>query len=73
MAYARNGKGAVVMTNGDRGLTLIDEVLRSVAVAYAWPDRQPIEVSVVEVEPDLLDEYAGDYDHAEVRVVHAML
>jgi len=68
VAYARNGKGAVVMTNGDRGLALIDEVLRSVAVAYAWPDRQPVEVSVVEVEPALLDEYAGDYDHAAVLV-----
>jgi CubicO group peptidase (beta-lactamase class C family) len=61
VGYSRVGKGAVVMTNGNRGLALIDELLRSVAAAYAWPDRQAREVNVVAVEPALLDEYAGDY------------
>jgi CubicO group peptidase (beta-lactamase class C family) len=61
VGYSRLGKGAVVMTNSDRGLDLIDELLRSVAAAYAWPDRHARAVNVVAVEPALLDEYAGDY------------
>ena len=36
------GQGAVVMTNGDRGGRLAEEVIRAVAVEYDWPVRQPV-------------------------------
>jgi CubicO group peptidase (beta-lactamase class C family) len=37
-AYRDGGRGAIVMTNGDRGGNLADEILGSVAAEYNWPD-----------------------------------
>lgn len=37
VAYVQGGRGAVVMTNGNAGSELIDEILGSVARAYGWP------------------------------------
>jgi CubicO group peptidase (beta-lactamase class C family) len=39
--YLTGGRGAVVMTNGDRGEPLADEILRSIAIEYDWPDYKP--------------------------------
>ncbi|WP_158591581.1 serine hydrolase domain-containing protein [Deinococcus cavernae] len=39
--YPRTGQGAVVMTNGENGEALAQEILRSVAAAYHWPDEPP--------------------------------
>ena len=41
MGDLQGGRGAVVMTNGDRGDQLATEVLRSIAAEYAWPDYKP--------------------------------
>jgi CubicO group peptidase (beta-lactamase class C family) len=38
VAYETSGDGAVVMTNGDSGSLLGDEVIRSIATEYRWPD-----------------------------------
>lgn len=37
VAFVNGGRGAVVMTNGDGGTELIDEIFESIARAYAWP------------------------------------
>jgi hypothetical protein len=37
VAYARQGVGAVVMTNGDEGAPLITEIMHAVARDYGWP------------------------------------
>ena len=34
-----NGQGAVVMTNSDFGLSLIQEIIPSIAKAYNWPGK----------------------------------
>ena len=36
--YLEGGRGAVVMTNGDRGGQLASEILRSISAEYNWPD-----------------------------------
>jgi hypothetical protein len=36
--YPELGVGAAVMTNGDGGPVLIDELLRALAAEYGWPD-----------------------------------
>ncbi len=36
--YTRTGQGIAVMTNGDNGAALIDEILVSVAEEYDWPE-----------------------------------
>lgn len=38
IAFAESGDGAVIMTNGDRGQALIQEVLRAIAAEYGWPE-----------------------------------
>jgi CubicO group peptidase (beta-lactamase class C family) len=59
-AYAGSGKGAVVMTNGDYGGQLVDEILRAIAVEYGWPDyRQQVKAAVP--HPAHLERYAGEY------------
>jgi CubicO group peptidase (beta-lactamase class C family) len=42
-AYREGGRGAVVMTNGDRGGGLADEILRSIAAEYGWADYRVTE------------------------------
>jgi CubicO group peptidase (beta-lactamase class C family) len=37
VAFVNGGRGAVVMTNGDGGAELIDEIFESIARAYGWP------------------------------------
>ena len=39
--YARAGEGVVVMTNAQGGQPLADDVIRSVASVYGWPDLHP--------------------------------
>jgi CubicO group peptidase (beta-lactamase class C family) len=38
VAYVETGQGAVVMTNGDRGARLGQEILRAIAREYGWAD-----------------------------------
>jgi hypothetical protein len=47
VGYESRGDGAVILTNGDRGDQLGDEILRSIAAMYQWPDFHPIERSAV--------------------------
>jgi len=64
VANEKSGEGAVVMTNGDNGGGLADEVLRSVAVEYNWPDWRPVVRTAVKVDEKTLAQYAGTYNLA---------
>jgi CubicO group peptidase (beta-lactamase class C family) len=61
-AYEQSGEGAVVMTNAQGGSRLADEVMRSIAAAYHWPDLQPKIRAAVSVDPKILAAYAGTYE-----------
>jgi len=61
-AYKQDGEGAVVMTNAERGSRLADEVMRSIAAAYHWPDFQTKVRAVVTVDPKVLATYTGTYE-----------
>jgi len=39
VASVHGGRGAVVMTNGDRGFDLATEILRAIARTYDWPSH----------------------------------
>lgn len=56
-----DGDGVVVMTNGDNGGRLIDEIVRAVAHEYGWPDFQPVERVIVAVDPKVFAGYVGTY------------
>jgi CubicO group peptidase (beta-lactamase class C family) len=68
-----SGDGVVVLTNGGRGGMLSDEIVRSVAQAYAWPDFQPVEHTVVPVDPSKFGRFVGTYDFIKVTQVGSHL
>ncbi|MGN1288252.1 MAG: DUF3471 domain-containing protein, partial [Bradyrhizobium sp.] len=61
MVIFENGDGAVVMTNSWVGRILVDEVLRSIAAEYGWPDRQAKVGRFIAVSPQTLDRLVGTY------------
>jgi CubicO group peptidase (beta-lactamase class C family) len=61
VAYEKGGEGAVVMTSGDNGGQIGDEVMHSVAAEYGWPDWKPEVRTAVQVEEKTLQQYAGTY------------
>jgi len=62
VAYEKSGEGAVVMTNGDAGGQLGDELIHSIAAEYEWPDYHPIVRAVVHVDPKILAQYVGSFE-----------
>jgi hypothetical protein len=67
MAY-ENGDGVFIMTNGDNGGNLAEELLRTVAHEYNWPDFQPAQRVLAKVDPKILDGYVGAYRLAPTTV-----
>ena len=62
VAFFEGGRGAVVMTNGDRGGFLAGEILRAVAREYDWPAFKPVTKTVVAVDPEALLPLEGRYE-----------
>jgi CubicO group peptidase (beta-lactamase class C family) len=60
-AYADGGPGFAIMTNGDRGQSLIAEIERSIAKEYGWPDFHQVERTLVKIDPAILPTYVGSY------------
>lgn len=60
VAFRHTGKGAVIMTNGQRGGALIQEVLRAIATEYEWPALRPVSVDTVATDASAR-ELAGRY------------
>jgi CubicO group peptidase (beta-lactamase class C family) len=61
VGYPVSGDGLVVMANGDGGNDLINEIVRSVAHVYGWPDFSPETRSVAALPRPTLETYAGRY------------
>ena len=61
-AYEKDGEGAVVMTNAQGGSRVADEVMRSIATVYHWPDFQPKVRTAVKIDEKILDTYVGTYE-----------
>jgi len=64
VGYEKNGEGAAVMTNAQGGGRLADEVMRSIANVYDWPDFRPVVRTEVKVDQAVLARYVGEYDVA---------
>ncbi|MBM90073.1 MAG: hypothetical protein CMJ35_00465 [Phycisphaerae bacterium] len=62
------GNGVIVMTNGDTGYELCQDVIRAVAKVYQWPGMIPEPVKEVPMAPDELRQYAGDYAYGPDEV-----
>ena len=58
------GQGIVIMTNGDQGWNLLNEILRALSKEYDWPDFQPQEHTLAKLDRSQLSVYAGKYEVA---------
>jgi CubicO group peptidase (beta-lactamase class C family) len=67
-----DGRGAAVMTNGDRGSDLMSEVLATLADVYDWPDFKPVEKTMAKIDQSVYAEYAGTY-RIEGRGIEAVV
>jgi CubicO group peptidase (beta-lactamase class C family) len=69
--YPDTCQGAAVMTNGDEGGWLIQELMRSIGDAYAWPGSMPSQVeAAIELTDAIASRFVGTYrlsDHPTER------
>ena len=61
MAYTERGDGVAVMTNGDGGSELADELVRAVAAEYGWPTERMRVRAAVPPDAAALDSLPGKY------------
>ena len=66
-AYLDTGQGAVVMTNGDGGNALFNEILRAISHEYSWPDYRQREKTAVAGNRAAYPSYAGEYEVSGIR------
>ena len=59
--FPATGQGAAIMTNGDNGSALIQEILLALATEYRWPGFGPKTVTRAPVSTADLAAPAGDY------------
>jgi CubicO group peptidase (beta-lactamase class C family) len=59
--YTKTGQGAVVLTNSDNGMALIEEIFASIAAEYNWPDFKVTEKSAIAPDTTLNQQLAGEY------------
>jgi hypothetical protein len=57
-----SGDGFVIMTNSDNGGGLMEEVARTVAAEYRWPDFGPRTPTRLVSPPKDIDRYVGAYE-----------
>lgn len=60
-AFVNRGQGAAITTNSANGNALVFEILRALACVYNWGILQPKEVTPLELAPEKLSAYTGDY------------
>jgi hypothetical protein len=61
------------MTNGEGGMALAEEILRSVAAEYGWPTFHPKALTKINSDPKVLETYEGEYQlepNFSIRITH---
>ena len=61
LMYLETGQGFAVMTNGEHGSFLINEILRSLAYTYGWEDHKQQGREKISLSPEVLKVYQGVY------------
>ena len=62
MIYPSSCQGAAVMTNADEGAWLVQELMRSIAQAYGWPDQKPRAVqAAIPLTQEVSQRFVGKY------------
>jgi CubicO group peptidase (beta-lactamase class C family) len=73
IASRDGGFGAAIMTNGERGGELYDELLHSIAEEYGWPGFERKEREAVTLDDAQKEEIAGVYEMPGVGEVEIFL
>ena len=71
--YTESGQGFAVMTNSDSGGDLAQEIFRSVAKEYGWPDYHPAEHTLIKINPASFQSYVGTYEIADLGKLNVTL
>lgn len=61
IVYTKQGQGVAVMTNGDMGGYLMDEILRSFSKVYEWNIYKPETKKLWPMEEEKLESFVGKY------------
>ncbi|MBK8653341.1 MAG: beta-lactamase family protein [Haliscomenobacter sp.] len=77
-AFAYKGQGVAVMTNGDGGSALVEEIFRSVSRVYGWNTHSQEEKTLLPLSSDSLLVYEGRYRlnddmYADVKIEGKLL
>jgi CubicO group peptidase (beta-lactamase class C family) len=62
--FPDRGDAIVILTNGDNGGDLRDEILRSAAALYGWPGYEPMHLTPQPVHASALAPYQGTYRYS---------
>ena len=68
IAY-ESGDGIIIMTNAYPGGLITEQIVRTVASEYKWPDFQPPHRTLAKIDPIAFDKFAGAYQLAPNLVV----
>ena len=63
IARIKDGQGVVIMTNGNQGARLYNEILRSFSISYNWDIFKPKTRIVIRLPKDQLGQFTGKYGH----------
>jgi len=70
VGYVDRSDGAVIMSNGDGGKTIADEVLRTIASKYGWKGYESSVRAPALLSPRRLDRLTGIYSLANGKTLH---
>lgn len=65
LGFAHLGSGVVIMTNSDNGMSLIQEITRSISKIYNWNTHKPQVKKRIQLDATILAKYAGTYETGE--------
>ncbi len=72
-ASFEGGHGVIVMTNGETGYDLSQDIIRAVAKVYQWPDMIPDPLDETRVSKEQLERYVGDYAYGPDEIAFIRL
>ncbi|MCA0374556.1 MAG: beta-lactamase family protein [Gemmatimonadetes bacterium] len=72
LGYLDQPRGAVVLTNGDGGAELMNELVRAIAEEYGWNDMRPVVRTALVVDSLRLSAAAGRYTRDDGRGVYEL-
>ncbi len=62
IGHPESGDGVVVLTNGDQGYQLAQEIVRGVAIAYGWSDQRPVVRRAMTLPLEAQRRFAGVFE-----------